>query len=204
MNRIKREHLRLLLTPSMFSSVVIISTSIFLIVGSVIVSLGKSGHLQNVLFANYARQGIDSSYSSIAKSLDSNRFISQLPLFLFWGFIGLIGYFFAITVFRAAVEVSSLEKSLHYVNSNPHEIIKERLQHLAIRIGSLVVIWLIIDLFFKNLLPFYLSVVRVVTLGFTVLGGLKLAGITLLLLLLGHLLTITIRLAMLKPRAFNY
>ncbi len=205
MHNIGRQHIKQLLTPSVLSAFIVIGATLILLAASVFISLGQSGKLHNELFAvNYVRHGLNTKYSLIASSLNSIHFLRQLPLWIFWAVVGVVAYLFAVNLFRALMEVNSLKNSMHYVHAKPGLIMKEQLEHFAVRIVSLFAIWLILSNFFRKVLPLALAVVRNLTLQLSVLNAVKLLAISILIVIIGHILTIFLRLAMLKPRVFVY
>jgi len=121
MNRTEQKHIKLALTPSPLSGLTGGMVSVALIVSATVIYLSKSGRLKNDLFAvNYFRSSLNGQYHSISHSLDSNHFVSQLGLWLFWAVIGLIAYMFASNLFRVTINLSRFKKSLHYTQARPH------------------------------------------------------------------------------------
>jgi hypothetical protein len=205
MNRIEQKHIKLALTPSLLSGAVGSLVSVALIVCAIVVSLGKSGRLKNDLFAvSYFRSGLNGHYHSIAHSLDSNNFVSELGLWLFWIVIGLIAYAFAINLFKVVMSFAYFKKSLHYVHAKPHQMIKELLLHTGLRLVAFIAGWILIHICFKNILPYCLAVISSVSKHWSIIGEVKLVLIMLTLLILWHLLTLIVRLLTLKPRVFGY
>ncbi|HET8991553.1 MAG TPA: hypothetical protein VFN31_00775 [Candidatus Saccharimonadales bacterium] len=205
MNSTDQQHYNKGLTPSMLSIALTILGTLFILISAVLISLGKTGRLQNDLFAlKYVRHGISDSYRNIATSLNSNHIISQLPLWIFWGSVGIVVYLFIINVVRAVTEFNSVKDSLHYVHANPREIFRQQIRHLLIRCAGVIILWLTAYLFFKYILPFFLSRVREVTMKLSVLNIAEMLGLVILLMVLGHLVTLAIRLTLLKPRVLGY
>lgn len=204
MKSTNRKNLKLLLTPSMLSGGLSVLVALILLISSIIISLGKAGKLKDDLFAvNYVKAGINTQSHLIAKSLDSNHFISTLPLYIFWAAVGLIAYLVSINVYKAIYDMESIEKSLHYVHSKPQNIIHNLELHLAVRAACLLALWIYLHIFFKNLLPYCLAVVRNATLHWTLSGYLNVLWIFILLVGLFHILTVLVRMIALKARFFS-
>jgi hypothetical protein len=195
----------ILLSPSLLSAFVIIVLSIGLVVFSIISSHYK-GSSTRLLFLKFNADQSHSSAQAIGRTLDSNKFISNLPLLLFWCLVGFVVYMFAVNIFGAVQRAAELGDELnHFTNMNRGQIVRESLEKLCIRL-VVIVVWIpYILLFFHHIVPYVIGLALAASpdlASVTGVGYVVLAPIVLSVSL--HVHTVLLRLLVLRPRLFSH
>ena len=120
----------ILLRPSFLSAFIGIVLSIGLVAFSIISSHYK-GSSTRLLFLKFNADQSHGSAQAIGRTLDSNKFISNLPLLLFWCLVGFVVYMFAVNIFGVVQRAAELGDELnHFTNLNRGQIIRESLEKL--------------------------------------------------------------------------
>jgi flagellar biosynthesis protein FlhB len=198
----------ILLSPSLLSAFVSIVLSIGLVAFSIVSSRYK-GSSTRLLFLNFNADQSHQSHSSaqaIGRTLDSNKFISNLPLLLFWCLVGFVVYMFAVNIFGAVQRAAELGDELnHFTNMNRGQIIRESLEKLGIRL-VVIVVWIpYILLFFHHIVPYVIGLALAASPNLASAAGVGyviLAPVVLAVSL--HVHTVLLRLLVLRPRLFSH
>ncbi len=129
--------------------------------------------------------------------------ISDIPLLIFWAGVGLIVYSLAANIVNALRGAVDLEEELHYVNLDKHELLKQAIERLLIRVVILFLWLAFINFTAHFILPYVIGLARVSTndRGLLVSFSYPLAAIIFMTLSI-HLHTIMLRLLLFKPRVF--
>src|SRR4051812_15100251 len=97
-----REVLGALLAPSWLSGLGAILGSLVILTGTIIVLHFPGSSLQQLIQAHRHESqpvSISYNYEVVDNNFSANNFISNLPLFVFWGCVGLIVYSFVINIY---------------------------------------------------------------------------------------------------------
>ena len=194
------------LTPSWFSGVAAIVTSLVAVLGTIIVTNYQGSSLQQQLFeaktSGGSAAGLD--YQNITNNLAQNHVIGNLPLFLFWAALGVIVYLLATSLWGGLSNAEELREELDYVNAPRHWIVRTVLVHLLVRL-VVVLVWVAyLQLFLKVLLPYVLAVSHVAATNSLSLSGVGYAVLGLavaFVALQAH--SVLLRLFLLKVRVFG-
>ncbi len=193
-----------LLLPSLLSAWVLGLASIGLVAFVPLSLFYKSSALRLQLLDFQTTQA-HASIQAVAHKLDSNAFISNLPLFLFWCLVGFIVYMFAVNIYGVAERTAEvLDEFNNYVHINRQQLVRDSLEKLALR-ASVVILWVpYILLFFHHIIPYVIVLSLAAAdnlLSWAGLGSLLLAMVILFLAL--HVHTLLLRLLMLRTRVFS-
>lgn len=196
-------HVKLLLAPSSLSGVVVMAIMLIL---SVIVMLGV--HYKESIFGesfSVASRSTNTAYLQFAHKFDSNALLSNVPLMLLWGCVGLIVYLFAVAVYRAFNDAAEIGTELSYVHANRRTQLTEVFVHLVVRVLALIGWVFYAKFFMATLLPQALASVRSIVVGgeSLVMEVINLVGGFALGLLALHLHVVFLRLLVLKPRLWG-
>jgi len=133
---------------------------------------------------------------------DGSSTLSAILLFIFWALVGLAVYFFVAGLFRAAGEARQLEQEVStYVHRNRDAIIRNFAERMLTRIVGLCLLFLVVTLYLRELIPFGLTAGRAAALAASPI--LSVVSAFCLLVVGGHLITILLRLVALRPRLFS-
>lgn len=187
-----------LLRPS-YSSGFLAVLSTLIIVGSAFVS---KLYLSAGWLADTLRTISDSDTALLEQhSGDGSSPFNVVLLFMFWSFVGLGVYFIVIGIASGIKEGKEISDELNYVHTNRVKIIQTFFERLAIRAVGLVLLFVIVSLYLKRMIPFSIESVRAVNSDFRSIVTLLIAIIGLLTMV--HLTAILLRMIALRPRLFS-
>lgn len=200
------QKLLLLLMPSWVVNFVGITFGVLATGATIVLSHYQGSELQQQIFEvqAHATPGAESdSYQTIANNFANNQFLGALPLLLVWAAVGLIVYFFAISIVRSFGQAAELRDELNYVHISRDERLREAWQHLGIRIAAAVGWFIFIKLTLSVLIPYALAAAKIAA------QSLSLQSVGYTLLAVGVLYVVVcihvvfVRLIALKPRLFG-
>lgn len=145
------------------------------------------------------------NYNSIGNKLDSNQFVSNLPLLTFWLLVGVVVYMFATNIVGAIHSAAELEAELsHFTNMNRKNLVFIAVQKLSIRIIGLG-LWIFYMLYFLHTtIPYVLALSVKGTTLTSPLRGVEYFVLAVLILSLSlHVHAILLRIIALRPRIFS-
>lgn len=171
----------LLLQPSWLSGLIAGFASLAVVGGMVIVSNYQGSSLQQELFEAKAGQSTASvlGFRTITDNLASNSVVSNLPLFLFWAALGVIVYFFAVSLWEVFGKAEELREELDYVNAPKKHLVRTVILHLLVRLLCLGIWLAYLQLFLRVILPYVLAAAHVAAVNLVSASGI---GYTLLAL----------------------
>lgn len=191
--------------PSWLSSFVVVLASLAVVVWTIVISHYRGSNLRQELFdARQSGVGISSfDFKNITDNLARNHIISNMPLFLFWAGIGVIVYFFAVSIAGAFGSAVEMERELEYVNAPRQRLIRVAALHTIIRLVMLGGWIVYLQVFLRILLPYSLGAAHVATtspiLSAVVYGALSVVILSASL----HIHLIMLRLIFLRTRLFG-
>lgn len=200
------EYLLVLLQPSWLSALIAIAVSLGATI-SIITNHFAGGSLRQLLQARSATpQGsISSSYHAVGGSLSSNTIVSDIPLIIFWGCVGLIAYFFTMNIVNVLRDVAELKAEMNFIHVDRHHLLRAAAAKLLARLAVLLV-WLAFVRFTIHIvLPYFVAVVNFASgsvglfnnVAYTCLGFIVLASCI-------HIHAVFLRLLALRPRLFGW
>lgn len=190
--------LKHLLQPSYLSATIAVLTTL-IAVGSVVMS---RAYLATGWLADALHTVATSNQSLFAHSTgDGSSPFNAVLLFLFWALLGLATYFMVIGMVQAVGEVRELGQEMTYVHTDRKAILLNYLERLLARFGGLALLFITTAIYLKLVLPFALWAVGTTRL--TLLNLLVAVVSVFFLLLTMHLLTVLLRVIVLRPRLFT-
>lgn len=199
--------LTLLLTPSWLSGFVAVVATLVVVVGTIIITRLQGSSLQKDFFVLDNANNVPSAsetYQSLTSNLATNPIISNLPLFLFWAGLGLVVYFLATSIYSALTEVAEVREEMGYVNDPRHQLVREAIQQMVLRVVTFAVWIVYLQVFLRMILPYTMAAAHVAGTNLSSLNGVEYGAIAFVVMILSlHLHTVLLRLAFLRPRLFD-
>jgi hypothetical protein len=189
-----------LMTPSGLSSLVDAVVWLIIVIVAVAAQHFSGSLIQQAVFSVGKTSG--QTYQQVTSHVAQNRIIGNLPLFVFWLGIGMVVYYFAVSIYNAVNATVELHEELGYVNAGRSHLIRTAFEELLIRLVSLGVWIVYLTVFFKHLIPYVLSTLHQQSL--LTVSHLEHAILAVVLLAVGlHVHTVFLRLVLLKQRIFG-
>ena len=158
---------------------------------------------QEIFALHHVTAGATTGYQNVTNSFSRNRVLNSLPLYLFWGGVGLITYTFSMRIINGFSNAIQIEEELTYVHSNHRGILVTAFTQLLVRLCTLLV-WLVVILeTLHHLLPD--SLVKAHTLGiqFSATALKQAVWLTFVLILDLMLQTVFMRILALRSRVLS-
>jgi hypothetical protein len=194
-----------LLSPSLLSGAITSLLGILLLIGPFLL----------IHFGNTAQEGFlglhiayqQSSLTSVAHGVSTqflgNPHVGQAVFLAFWGAVGLVVYLMAASLVRRSEDFFSLVHQMDYVNVVRHQYVQYHLIRAIVRIVAVVGWCLLLPNFIYKIVPYSLAAAQVSaehsTLNHWLTSILFCFGSVLIL----HVLTVLLRLMVLRPRLFG-
>ena len=195
--------LGLLLTPSWVSGLLVAVVSLVVVIGSLAMLIYHGSNWQYLVQLQQTHT-VTNNYQAIDHKFSKNTLISDIPLLVLWGAVGLIAYWFASGLIRSFRDAAGLKQQLDYVNANPQQIIRAAVWRLVVRLVVLVVLLLYFQLTIHVLIPYAIAlayVARGVSEWYLRVGYVAWAVVICAVVL--HMHVILLRLLFLKARLFE-
>jgi hypothetical protein len=199
------KQLWLAITPSWLSGFVACLASLAVVVWTIVISRFRGSNLRQELFEVHASgAGISSfDFKNVTDNLARNQVISNMPLFLFWAGIGVIVYFFAISIAGAFGKAVNLERELGYVNAPRQRLLRTAALHAILRLVMLGAWIVYLQVFLRILLPYSLGAAHVAATS-ALLSAVVYAAVSAVILLVSlHMHVVMLRLIFLRTRIFG-
>lgn len=150
-----------------------------------------------------AASAFSSSYHDFGQRYAGNGIISYLPLFIFWGGVGVLVYSFAANIVSGLKGVAEVGAELEYVHVDKRAVILNAIERLTIRIVVAVLLIVFVQFSLETLLPAAAAVLHVMTTASSTVTIVQYgAAFVLSLLAAWHVLTVLLRLLVLRTRIF--
>lgn len=196
--------LRLLLTPSWVVNFVGLTLGILVTAGTIVLGQYQGSELHRQIFeVQHSGSISNDAYDNITSNIADNSFLNALPLLIVWACVGLVVYYFAVTIIRALTQVVELRDELNYVHVTREARVREALMQLGARAVATIGWFIFIKISLSVLLPYALAAANAASrsLSLESAGYAVLSVIVLYTVVWGH--AIFLRLIMLRPRAFG-
>lgn len=198
---------RSILTPSLLSGLLVTLAGLVLVVGTVAAVRFPNSSLQFLLHENQAREeerSLSDSYDEVYEDLEEDSFVSNIPLMVLWGCVGLFAYLFTLNIATIFKNAQDFRSELGYVKTDRKKLAKTALEKFLFRV-ALAGIWVLFIKFSLNMvLPYAIAASHVA--GWWEDGLLNSIGYGFLAFLIVvtclHIHTILMRLIFLRSRLF--
>lgn len=199
---IDRKLFLLLLTPSWLSGFVAVTLTLCVSVGSMLLlHFGNIAH--QGLFASvlYTKRSIPLSAHTVSQRILNNPTVGNMVFLLFWATVGCIVSITAAGFAKELNRIISLEKTLGYVHVDRKAFIRDAVVRLLVRIVATVCLWILLHLLVYTFMPYLIAVAHTVTTHpASITAWLDNVYAVLGCILAIHVLTIDMRLLLLRPR----
>jgi hypothetical protein len=202
----REDQLSLLIKPSWLSGLAALFVSLAVVIGTVALVNYRGSELK-LLKDTQDLQKIEAheiDYEGLEEGLTAYNLISDIPLFLIWGAVGLVAYSFTMSIagtFQRAVE---FEHELDYVHADKQKLVKEAFIHLGARLGFLIAWFLYLQLTLHFLLPYVIALSYAATGDISLLTSIIYIVVASAVAFVGlHLHVVLLRLICLRPRVFG-
>lgn len=196
---------KLLISPSFFSSVVVIFLTSFLVLSAVVPKFYGGTDLQ--IYSDLAKEQEFGIYSNLAVASDAvnkNEYVANASIFMFWGVVGLTVYYFILALGKVLLNTLKFYELMGFTKGQNRKRLEiEAMAHFALRLAALLVIYGAYKLLMSYIIP-YGFVNTQQSLNTSWVQGLLQVCITAsLYLVIFHVITIALRLVRLRPRFFG-
>lgn len=196
------QKIRLLLTPSWIVSTIGITLGVLATGATIIISRFESSELRRQIFET--KDTLDTSaYEGITANIADNSFLNSLPLLITWACVGLVVYYFSVSIARSFSQAIELHDEMNYVHVSRQELIRQALRSLAARVVAVIGWFVFIRLSISFIVPYALAAASIASqeLSVTNVGYAVLATVIIAADVWIH--AIFMRLIALKPRLFG-
>ncbi|MFI5270972.1 MAG: hypothetical protein ACHQT9_02930 [Candidatus Saccharimonadales bacterium] len=141
-----KHFLKLLLTPSWLSGLIMVLVGLTMSVGIIVVlSFNGSSLKQYLISWEHNRNFSNSSVQGQTNETINPTLKNSWPLIFVWGVVGLFTYAVAAAVIKFILETIEFRKEMNYVHANPRSMMVVTIEHIITRIvaaGLLVILGL--------------------------------------------------------------
>lgn len=190
------------LEPSTLNLTLIILVTVVFSVVAYIASIRPKNSLLNQIFFFFHNEAA-TSYNDLANKLSSVRIINDLPLIVFWALLGTIVYIIVMDIYHGFTEAMNLAEEWNYKNLKKEPFIKDLIAHSIVRILSLILLSVLIKIIISMVVPLDLSYIHKYASYKTNSSAIDVVLIALLVILILHVVTILIRMVLLRVRVFS-
>jgi hypothetical protein len=198
--------LGVLLRPSISSALIAVTTGTFLIAYPYFSLHAGDFARENIigLHEAYKRTQIGESADHIGAVLSQSSLLNNLLLFLMWGSVGLVVYLIVQSLLNGLKGADDVVHEFGYVHADWRKIVIATIWRAVVRLSALAAWWIIVRFAIFQLVPFTWSLAHLTAeneLSLINWRNSLLAALACMLVL--HMLTILLRLTLLRPRLFG-
>ncbi|HEV2412657.1 MAG TPA: hypothetical protein VGS28_02510 [Candidatus Saccharimonadales bacterium] len=193
---------KLLLTPSW------VSGSIAVFAGTLAVGIPflSTAYFSSAFKGVHLVHSMDftAATNSVSHAITNNIYMSDAPIFIFWGLIGLASYFIVNAILEGYRTARNMTDEMGYFKADKKSLEEELAVHMLIRTAGLIIWWPVFHYLLYSLFP-YATVAGRVSASHTkdIHDWERTILAALWVILLVHCLAILIRLIALRPRLFG-
>ncbi|MHB1864881.1 MAG: hypothetical protein ACYCPS_01800 [Candidatus Saccharimonadales bacterium] len=187
--------------PSLFSSAIVIIATVIFSVIAYIASIRPSSSFLNQSFYYFHNEAA-TNYASITNKLSSVKIINDMPLIIFWLLAGTIVYIIVIDSYRGVSNAVKLAEEWNYKNIKKDQFLKELVIHSILRILSLILLYVFMKIVISKVIPLDLEAIHKLSTAHSLSNIVGVLLTTLLLVIMLHVITVLIRLVLLRLRVF--
>lgn len=195
-----------LLLPSWLSGLIAVTCSILLIVGSIALTHLGNTVQQSVLGLQhvYIQSPIGTKTATVSDNFASNIYLNDVLLFLLWGSVGLMVYSIVQGILAEIKKANDLIHVLHYVHANRQKILRDAFERESVKVVAFVCWWLLFRYAIYTFAPYTIAAAHTLAIHpIEISAWLRSIYAAILCTLTLHVLTVLLRLALLRPRVFG-
>jgi hypothetical protein len=154
--------LLVLLSPSWISSLVVIIASLTVVVGTVIALHFPGSSLQQLVNDQHGTTPPALSTGSLAvnNNFSANTLIDNAPLFVLWGCVGLVVYFFATSLVNGLKEANEFREELGYAHTHRLKLITRAFEKVITRVVILIAWVFFVELTVHTITPYAIALTQ--------------------------------------------
>lgn len=165
--------------------------------------LNHNNYLQIYFDTLKSTSSIAQNYELISTQINSNPYIANGTVFIFWSIVGLLVYYLVYFVFLSARNVEEFFHTLFTRGVDQIDLIEHAFAGMAIRVFAVIGILVEVVLFVGHLLPFLIASVNISELdGMLTNHGMPLLWSTIGIFAYIHVGAVLLRCATLRVRTF--
>lgn len=148
-----------LLTPSGLSGTLAVIAGLIVTIGVITAFTFQNSSIQQQLIAwqqTQPQKALTTADQTLPEN-DKPTLAGSWPLIIVWSLIGLVTYTIAASIAHSFSEAMRIKKSMNYVNAKPRSILETTAEHMILRIVALVILGILVNLFFKRIIPYGIS-----------------------------------------------
>lgn len=193
------------LQPSVLSAGVACGVGAVLVLVAVTAEHYSNSLLQQTIFNinSVPANGPAATFQEAALRIDSNRWLSNLPLFVLWACVGLAAYFVGVWLLGLMKKGKKMQEALEVAGHNRSAFLEHELVRLAIRLVALVAAVLFAKLIMKKVMPYSLALAHEGARHLLVPGVIYVVAAFALVAVAIHAVVVCTRLVCLKARLFD-
>ena len=198
--------LKLLLTPSWLSGLVLVVAGLVISVGVIVAFEAHNSQLQQQLIAweqTLPQPALTTPGQAVTQN---NRPTAQnsWTLLLLWSLVGLLVYALVATIAHSIARAEGFRESLKYVHANPQTMLASTAEHLLLRFIAALTLAGFATAFLKQIVPYAITAAQASAGDVLSLDGVLSALLSFGLIAVSlHLMTILSRLALGRVRVFS-
>jgi len=198
-----------LLLPSLSSSILIGSISMFIVVSSAWSIFKNTSFMQEYLSANSSQSlsitQQSGSFDAINSAIFSSRILNEILYISVWATIGMLCYFIGVICISGTANIRLIlqvsEKS--QFSANGKYALYEAITRVVFRLFMFILLLLFTIFFMQVIIPIAVLIIKAGSEFSSLASGIYLLSGTLLLVLYMHVMLITLRLTYLRVRVFG-
>lgn len=195
-----------LLIPSWLSGLLAVTASVLLVGLAVVLTHFGNTVQQSALGLQqaYSQSSVGTRSIMVSDNFASNSVLNNVLIFILWGSIGLMVYSVVRAIVTGLKRANNVLQELNYVNADRRTIIRESFLRQSIKIVAFICFWILLRYVIFKLVPYTIAVSHTLALHpAAVTAWLLSLYVTLLCILTLHVLTVLLRLTLLRPRLFG-
>ena len=195
-----------LILPSWLSGLFAITSSILLIAATVALTHFGNTVQQSALGLRqvYTQSPIGAKAIMVSDNFASNAALNNVLLFLLWGSVGLLVYSIVQAILTEFKRANNVIQELHYVNADRHTILQEAFIRETIKVVAFILFWLLFRYAIFKLTPYTIVTAHTLAVHPSTMDSWNHALLAAVLCMCTlHLLTVLLRLTLLRTRVFG-
>lgn len=195
-----------LFLPSWLSGFTAVTVGLLLIGVTIALTIFGNAVQQSILGLQhvYTQSSLGSKVSTISDNFASNTYLNNILLFLLWGSVGLMVYSVVQSIVSELSHANSLIQELRYAQVDRHTILREALLRETVKVLAFAAWWIVFRYAIFKLAPYTIATAHTTATHLTDAtdwGHSLLAAV--LCMLAVHILTVLMRLSLLRARVFG-
>lgn len=193
------------LTPSLSSGLMAVAAGLAVLFGTIVAAKFPNSDFQ-VLWresqSHQAQRTLNDVYAEANQDLDENNWLSDAPLLVLWGGVGVVAYLFTMNLAKIYKEAEELKAELEYVRTDKNKLARELVIKTLFRSGMAIILFLFVQFSLRTVLPYAVAAASVASA--PDIASLAYGALSFFVIVVSvHVAVILLRLIALRPRLFS-